>query len=75
MSVYTIEILTEDGWLDDPSYLGHGCAEDDNVWRTEQEALAACDELARDCGFDRTTLRVVEIIEGYEIEDVKDADG
>lgn len=64
---YAIEIQTEHGWFDDPSLLGPGCSESDNVWRTEQEALDAIDTLVI-AGFDRQRLRVVEI-DGYELSD------
>lgn len=64
---YAIEVETATGWHDDPSVLGHGCSEVDNVWRTEQEALDAIDTLVT-AGFDRLRLRVVEI-DGYELGD------
>lgn len=54
---YTIETLTENGWTDDPTYLGSA----DNRWPTEAEALEACDDLAAVAGFSRSSLRVVGI--------------
>jgi len=48
-------------WIDDPSFLGHGCVENDNRWATEADALAACDELADVYGCPRSNLRVVAV--------------
>jgi hypothetical protein len=62
---YAIEIQTKHGWFDDPSLLGTGCSESDNIWQTEQEALDAIDALVA-VGFDRLQLRVVEV-DGYEL--------
>lgn len=64
---YAIEVLSATGWHDDPSLLGPGCSESDNIWQTEDEALQAIDSLVT-VGFDRQSLRVVEI-DGYEVSD------
>lgn len=64
---FAIEVLTDTGWHDDPSLLGPGCSESDNVWRTKLEALGAIDSLVT-AGFNRSLLRVVEI-NGYEVDD------
>ena len=65
--MYANEVETATGWHDDPSLLGPGCSEADNVWQTEQEALDAIDTLVT-VGFDRLRLRGVEI-DGYELSD------
>ena len=62
---YAIEALSATGWHNDPSLLGPGCSESDNIWRTEDKALQAIDSLVT-VGFDRQSLRVVEI-DGYEV--------
>lgn len=64
---FAIEVQTATGWHDDPSLLGPGCSESDNVWQTKLEALDAIDSLVT-VGFDRSLLRVVEI-NGYEVDD------
>ena len=64
---YAIEVLSATGWHDDPSLLGPGCSESDNIWQTKDEALQAIDSLVT-VGFDRQSLRVVEI-DGYEVSD------
>jgi hypothetical protein len=50
-----------DSWTHDALMLGHGCIQGDNLWNTEVEALAACDEMASTCGFCRDSLRVAPI--------------
>ena len=57
--VFKIETLSPHGWTDDPASLGHGCAESDNRWSSEAEALATCDELAGLWDCPRSSLRVV----------------
>jgi hypothetical protein len=61
-TLYAIEIQHPTmGWTDDPTLLGNGCNANDNRWPSEVEALAACDELARDLEIHRDALRVVPI--------------
>jgi hypothetical protein len=60
--MFAIEIHSAiHGWIDDPSFLGHGCVENDNRWATEADALIACDELANLYGCSRSDLRVVAV--------------
>jgi hypothetical protein len=59
MTAYKIETLTLNGWTDDASLLGFGCSQDDNIWPTQEAALAACVDLGT--VLDPTRLRVVEI--------------
>ena len=57
--MFKIEIYSEHlGWIDDPSFLGWGCVENDNRWETKQSALEARRELAAD-GLSLGNLRVV----------------
>ena len=45
---YVIEVETATGWHDDPTLLGPGCSEADNVWQTEREALDAITQILRE---------------------------
>lgn len=58
--MFKIETRSADvDWTDDPNRLGYGIHESDNIWRSEAEALAACDELAVIFACPRSDLRVV----------------
>ena len=60
--IFKIEIYSDrHGWTDDPNFLGHGCAENDNRWTTKKEAIAACEELHNVWGCPRCSLRVVPV--------------
>ena len=62
MPLYTIETLhPSTGWTDNPTLLGNGCSANNNRWLSEEEAIAACDELAQGLGVFRNALRVVSI--------------
>lgn len=54
---YEIQVLNQGEWTNDVTLLGHGCRQDDNLFTSQEEAIAAIADLAA-AGLDATKLRV-----------------